>query len=93
MAFPLFWEHQVWVAECEHLAWEYVLVWSPDGRMNDMAVRCQKCHAPRCGDFSDPDPCMLVRHHRKPRTHRLHSELFRPPPALDRVSVEAWLDD
>lgn len=26
-------------------------------------IRCQACHAPRCGHSVDDDPCMLVRHH------------------------------
>ena len=43
--------------------WETVLLGPP--RRVEEVVRCEICHAPRCGSSTDRDPCMLRRHHRR----------------------------
>jgi hypothetical protein len=45
-------------------------------RFTEDVVRCDLCHAPRCGDSTDPDPCMERRHH--PDLHIHFSGRFRP---------------
>jgi hypothetical protein len=51
----------------EHRWWEFRLGdviedgygHDPDERM----VICRGCYVPRCGHTTDPDPCLLPRHH------------------------------
>jgi hypothetical protein len=57
--FPLGWEQVD--DTCEH-EWETVLLLV--GRRVEEVVRCEHCHAPRCGHVHDDDPCMKRRHHR-----------------------------
>lgn len=64
---PLGWESDPAVKACPHNAWESVLTQPRYSRFEE-CIRCVACHAPRCGHSNDPDPCMLVRHH---RTHHV----------------------
>ena len=57
------WETSETVAACPHDTWESVLLRPRYLRVEEV-VRCAACHAPRCGHTGDPDPCLLVRHHR-----------------------------
>lgn len=52
--------------------WERCLLLAgPRRHMQEHVVRCAACHAPRCGDSVDADPCMERRHHTS-----LHIRLF-----------------
>lgn len=71
---PLFWEHMEKLDECDHV-WERVVVrWQ--NKPEEPVVRCRFCHAPRCGDSTDRDPCMERRHHRT--VHLRLSGYFEP---------------
>lgn len=52
----------------------------------ESVVRCSTCHAPRCGDSSDPDPCMERRHHDGLHIHL--SGMFRPLGDILRCHIE-----
>ncbi len=43
---------------------------------DELMVICQGCFVPRCGHTTDPDPCMLPRHHEEP--HELASGVTEP---------------
>lgn len=32
---------------------------------DELMVICQGCYVPRCGHSTEPDPCMLPRHHKE----------------------------
>jgi len=94
------WESRDGIDDCDH-AWQVALVTTHDGRGNEAVIRCARCYVPRCGHSTDRDPCMLRRHHKPllsaPDTERRHLPLSQwlrrhLPPALDRDSVERWLD-
>lgn len=61
-------------AHPQHDWWEFRLgdvieparLLNPDERM----VICRRCCVPRCGHTTDPDPCMLPRHHRELHAYR-----------------------
>lgn len=92
--FPAFWEQSDGVKACPHLVWEHVLVTTHTGAGNEVCIRCRICRAPRCGHSDDPDPCMLVRHHRPIVAHQPWSHtILRVPDLNDRSAVEAWLDE
>ena len=40
-----------------------LLLDGPQRWRTEHVVRCGVCHAPRCGDSGDTDPCMERRHH------------------------------
>jgi hypothetical protein len=53
----------------DHRWWEFRLgdVIEPD-RLSDPDERmviCSACYVPRCGHTTDPNPCVLPRHHRE----------------------------
>lgn len=66
---PIMWEQDPAVLACIHLAadgepaWETVLVPTAGTVHFDEVVRCRSCHAPRCGEVREADPCMRRRHH------------------------------
>lgn len=64
---PIGWEWMDEVKACPHNVWESVLIHPRYSRIEE-CIRCRACHAPRCGHSADPDPCMLVRHH---KTHHV----------------------
>lgn len=72
---PSMWEQDPSIDGCTH-SWEAVLLAPGKGRYRmDEVVRCEHCHAPRCGHVHDSDPCMDRRHHRGP--HLLFSGSLR----------------
>lgn len=76
---PVMWEHGA-VPEldvCAH-EWERILLLAdgPQRYATEEAVRCARCHVPRCGHTTDPDPCMERRHHKT--LHIYLSGAFEP---------------
>lgn len=60
------WESDPRVDDGHLHEWESVLL-QGDGRQRrstEEVILCAVCHAPRCGDTRDDDPCMNRRHHR-----------------------------
>jgi hypothetical protein len=58
------WEQDPAIDDGHAHQWETVLLLpGPQRHHGDEVVRCQSCHAPRCGSVHDPDPCMERRHH------------------------------
>lgn len=59
------WEQDPAIDDGHAHTWESVLLQADGRRRSRMeeGVRCSSCHAPRCGHSTDPDPCMLRRHH------------------------------
>jgi hypothetical protein len=88
---PESWEFRPGIDDCDH-QWQIAVVTSADTIVSEAVVRCVDCFSPRCGSSVNRDPCMLRRHHE-------HNHLpwgawvrTRLPEALDRESVERWLD-
>jgi hypothetical protein len=74
------WESDPRIDDGHAHEWELVLL-EGDGerrRFTEEVVRCRcsNCHAPRCGDSRDEDPCMERRHHRG--LHIYLSGMFEP---------------
>jgi len=61
-AWPCQWEQDPRIDDGHLHAWESVVVTSAVGGFDEV-VRCASCHAPRCGNVHDDDPCMNRRHH------------------------------
>lgn len=57
--------------------WERCLLLANAVRSEQHVIRCAICHAPRCGDSTEGDPCMERRHHRGLHIHL--SGKFVPP--------------
>ena len=73
-AWPLGWEQRPGLDDCLH-TWERVVIrWRH--RDPEPVVRCRTCHAPRCGDSDERDPCMERRHHGT--THLTLTGRFEP---------------
>ena len=75
---PLRWESDPRIDDGHAHDWESVLL-EGDGqhrRYTEEVVRCRHCHAPRCGESQDEDPCMERRHHRS--LHIYLSGRFEP---------------
>lgn len=60
---PAEWANTIVCIVCAHPEWESVLVPAYKGQVIEEVVRCTMCHAPRCGDVREADPCMKVRGH------------------------------
>lgn len=60
------WEQDPHVHDGHEHVWESVLLVPPAHFHLEEVVRCEDCHAPRCGDLHEEHPCLLVRHHRDP---------------------------
>lgn len=90
------WEQDPMVDLCDHV-WERARLGT-----SEIVIRCRRCQAPRCGDSTDTDPCMLRRHHREGSGGCEHVDLSSilgqelycwtlDPMPEQPEDVEAWL--
>ena len=70
---PLQWESNPAIDDGHAHRWErvHLLADGQHRRFEEDVVRCAAiyCHAPRCGESTDEDPCMERRHHRDLHIH------------------------
>lgn len=60
---PSDWERSPDIDDGHAHSWELIQLTAGLWRPSEHAVRCQVCHAPRCSDATDPDPCMERKNH------------------------------